>query len=241
MRRTFKAALAAAVAVAPLAGLMPSPASAQLAVVDIRAIVQMSQQLAKQTQMVQQQIQQYQNMLVNTASLPSQQWGQTMQAIRNVNQSMQQLQALSYQSRNIEQQIRQKYQGYNGYSNGGVTSAGMSAKYGEWSADTNASIAATMRGLGIQNDQLDDEDVLMRQLEGMGNTAQGRMQAAQVGNQLAAQAVRQTQKLRQLQMMQIQMQANYIAQQQDKDAMQAAAGARAYGKANYATRGGKAF
>ena len=81
----------------------------------------------------------------------------------------------------------------------------------------------------------------MRQLESMGNTAQGRMQAAQVGNQLAAQAVRQTQKLRQLQMMQIQMQANYYAQQQDRQAMQAAAGAAAFKRASASTTDGKGY
>ncbi|WP_164521345.1 P-type conjugative transfer protein TrbJ [Sphingomonas sp. ABOLF] len=242
MLRYSKIALAAAVALAPLTvGLSSSPASAQLAVIDVRAIAQMTQQVAQQARQLQQQIQQYQNMVVNTATLPAQQWGQTMQAINQVNSLLQQAQSLSYQSGNIEQQIRSRYQGYGTYSSNGMTSSDMAAKYRQWSDETNSSIGATMRALGLQNSQLADEEAVMRQLESMGNTAQGRMQAAQVGNQLAAQAVRQTQKLRQLQMMQMQMQANYYAQQQDLQAAQAAAGARAYGRSNYSTRGGKAF
>lgn len=243
MRRISKATLVAAVALCSLAPIAPiaTPASAQLAVIDVRAIAQMTQQLARQAQMVQQQIQQYQNMLVNTASLPAQQWGQTMQSINQVNNLLRQAQSLSYQSRNIEQQIRQRYQGYSGYSSAGVTSAGMASKYQQWSDDTNSSVAATMRGLGLQNDQMADEDALMKQLEAMGNTAQGRMQAAQVGNQLAAQAVRQTQKLRQLQMMQLQMQANWYAQQQDRQAMQSAAGAQAFKRSTASTTDGKGY
>src|SRR3546814_20020621 len=56
----------------------------------------------------------------------------------------------------------------------------MQGKYQQWSDDTNSSIATTMAGLGMQNDQLADEDALMRRLEQMGNTAEGRMQAWQV-------------------------------------------------------------
>lgn len=243
MPRISRAALAAAVALCTLAPIAPiaTPASAQLAVLDVRAVAQMTQQLAKQAQMLQQQIQQYQNMVVNTASLPAQYWGQTMQSINQVNSLLRQAQSLSYQSSNIEQQIRQRYQGYGSYSSAGVTSAGMAAKYGQWSDDTNSSLAATMKALGLQNDQLGDEDALMRQLEAMGNTAQGRMQAAQVGNQLAAQAVRQTQKLRQLQMMQLQMQANWYAQQQDRQAMQQAAGAKAFQRSTASTTDGKGY
>lgn len=242
MLRYSKIALAAAVALAPLTvGLSSSPASAQLAVIDVRAIAQMTQQVAQQARQLQQQIQQYQNMVVNTATLPAQQWGQTMQAINQVNSLLQQAQSLSYQSGNIEQQIRSRYQGYGSYANNGMTSADMAAKYRQWSDETNSSLSATMRALGLQNSQMADEDALMRQLEGMGNTAQGRMQAMQVGNQLAAQAVRQTQKLRQLQMMQMQMQASYYAQQQDRQAAQAAAASRAFNHTNQSTTGGQGF
>ena len=243
MPRISKAAIVAAIVAGTLAQgvTIATPATAQVAVVDLKAITQMTQQVAQQAQMLQRQIQQYQNMVVNTAGLPAQQWGQTMQSINQVNSLMRQAQSLSYQSSNIEQQIRQKYQGYGAYSSGGVSSAGMASKYQQWSDDTNSSVSSTMRALGLQNDQLGDEDALMRQLEGMGNTAQGRMQAAQVGNQLAAQAVRQTQKLRQLQMMQLQMQANWYAQQQDRQSMQQAAGARAFRPAGVSTTDGKGY
>ena len=242
MRRISRGgvALALALSAAPIA-LMPAPASAQMAVVDVRAITQMVKQVTTQAQMLQQQIQQYQNMIVNTATLPAQAWGQTMQSINSVNNLLRQAQSLSYQSANIEQQIRSKYQGYSGYSGAGITSATMQDKYRQWSDDTNSALTTTMQALGLQNDQLGDEDALMRQLESMGDTAQGRMQAAQVGNQLAAQAVRQTQKLRQLQMMQLQLQASYMAQQQDRANMQTAAGAKAYTTSNYPVTGGKAY
>ncbi len=237
MRRINKGGLALALALsaAPIA-IMPAPASAQMAVVDVKAIAQAVKQVTTQAQMLQQQIQQYQNMIVNTASLPAQEWGQAMQSINSVNNLLRQAQSLAYQSGNIEQQIRQRYQGYNAYANGSGVS--MADKYNQWSNETNSSVASTLSALGLQSNQMQDEDALMRRLESMGNTAEGRMQAAQVGNQLAAQAVRQTMQLRQLQMMQLQMQANWMAQQQDREALLSANGQKAYTHQQQSTTGG---
>ena len=59
---------------------------------------------------------------------------------------------------------------------------------------------------------------MMQQLQVMAGTAEGRMQALQIGNMMAGQNVQQLQELRQLMMMQLQMQADYVAMQQDKEA-----------------------
>ena len=58
----------------------------------------------------------------------------------------------------------------------------------------------------------------MQQLQALAGSAQGRMEALQVANMMAAQNVSQIQKLQQLMMMQLQMQADYLAMQQDKEA-----------------------
>ena len=66
--------------------------------------------------------------------------------------------------------------------------------------------------------QFQNENQVMAQLNAMGNNAQGRMQALQVGAQIANQQVQQMQKLRQLVMSQMNMQANYMAAEAAKDA-----------------------
>lgn len=218
----------------------PNPAQAFGSIVyDPTAVARLIDQLNRQLQQLQIAQQQLNDMVVNTATLPAQQWGQTMQNINRVNQLMNNVQSLSYQGNNIEQQIRQKYQGYATYS--GNASTSITGKYNQWSTDTNSSIKATLSSLGVQNSQMDDEDALMRQLEAMGNSAQGRMQAAQVGNQMAAQAVRQTQKLRQLMMLQTQMQANWYASQQDQADVKAAASGRLHKSREFKTTGGKRY
>src|SRR3546814_14015367 len=103
-----------------------------------------------------------------------------MQAINSVNNVMRQSQSLSFQSSNLQQQLLNKFKGYGTYSSGSISAADMQSKYQQWSDDTKSSIATTMAGLGMQNDQLADEDALMRRLEQMGNTAEWRMKAWKV-------------------------------------------------------------
>ena len=64
----------------------------------------------------------------------------------------------------------------------------------------------------------------------MSQNSVGRLQAIQAGNQIAAQQVRQLQKLRQLMMTQMQMQSAFMATQSDKDAVQTAQSELYYGK-----------
>lgn len=149
--------------------LIPSHAKALSIVYDPTAVARLIDQLNRQLQQLQIAQQQLNDMVVNTATLPAQQWGQTMQNINKVNQLINNVQSLSYQGNNIEQQIRQRYQGYSAYSGNGSTS--ITGKYNQWSTDTNSSIKATMSALGMQNSQMDDEDALMRQLEAMAHSS----------------------------------------------------------------------
>ena len=221
------------------ANFAPNLSQALSIVYDPTAVARLIDQLSRQIQQIQIAQQQLQDMTINSATLPAQYWGQTMQNINRVNQILNDAKSLSYQGNNIEQQIRARYQGYANYSGSGGTN--IQGKYQQWSQETSSSIGSTLKALGLQNSQFEDEDALLRQLEQMGNTSQGRMQAAQIGNQLAMQGVRQTQKLRQIMMAQTQMQANYFAQLQDKSDLKAAGSSRFHQKSNFATKGGKTY
>ena len=99
-----------------------------------------------------------------------------------------------------------------------MTASDWQSKYAEWSKEGTDNALYAYKGLGLQASQLKNEQAMMQQLQAMAGTAEGRMQALQVGNMMAAQNVQQLQELRQLMMMQLQMQADYVAMQQDKEA-----------------------
>lgn len=178
----------------------------------------MVQQLATQAQQLQTEVGQLQNMLLNSQVVPSQVWGTAMQDIQRLHSILQQSQALAYTATNLDQQFATKYGTYTKYLTGGLTANVWRDKYSQWSKETSDNALYTMKSLGMQAAQMQDEQALMQQLQGLASSAQGRMQALQVANMMAAQNVDQIQKLRQLMMLQLQMQADYMAAQQDKEA-----------------------
>jgi type IV secretion system protein TrbJ len=93
----------------------------------------------------------------------------------------------------------------------------------QWSEDTNDSVLTTLKAAGLSARQIEgEEDSYLRGLERLAETAEGRMQAIQVGNQIAMAAVRQTQKLRQTMLLQVQLLANFVQQQGDRQTTEVA-------------------
>jgi type IV secretion system protein TrbJ len=179
----------------------------------------MLKQLATQAQQLQAQVNQYQDMVLNTKGVSNQLWGNALGDLQKVNSLIQQSRALAYSARNLDGQFAQRYQGYKHYAAGRVNSTD---KYNQWSQEASDNALYALKAAGLQNASLQDENALMAQIQSLAGSASGRMQALQIGNMMASQNVQQIQKLRQLVMTQIQMEANFYQMQQDKaDAMEA--------------------
>src|SRR3546814_16584360 len=96
-----------------------------MGVVDVKAIAQAIKSNANQAMMIQRQLQQYQNLLLNSTGLPMQDWGETMQAINSVNNVMRQSQSLSFQSSNLQQQLFNTFMGHGTYTSGSISDSVM--------------------------------------------------------------------------------------------------------------------
>jgi type IV secretion system protein TrbJ len=117
-----------------------------------------------------------------------------------------------------------KFGTYQSYLGGAQTPASFAAKYQQWSADTNTSVLTTLKGAGLQASSIQgSEDALMQALHTQNSSVSGQLQAAQLGNAIATEGVRQVQKLRQLLLLDLQLKANSIQNGQDKEASQQAA------------------
>ena len=174
------------------------------------------QQLRRQNEMVK-------DMDRQGRGLSSHRWGDTSADLMALSNVVRMGEALAYSGANIDVAFRQKYRGYDAYyRERAIGSDTYSDRYSDWSKTNMDTIIASMRAAQLQEKQFATEEELMTTLQLMGETAEGRMQAIQIGNQIAAQQVRQTQKLRALVMAQMQMQASYMANQaNEKDADQA--------------------
>lgn len=180
--------------------------------------VQMVKQVLTSAQQLQAELNMFKNMVTNSETVPSHIWGKAMQDIAKINTLLQQSQALAHTSGNIDDQYASRYGTYQSYMSKQMNGQDWDAKYDQWSRETNDNMLYTMKALGLQASQMDDDDAVMQQLQTLSQSSEGRMQALQVGNMMAAQTMRQIQKLEKLMMVNTQMQANYLAAQQDKEA-----------------------
>ncbi|NQY75521.1 MAG: P-type conjugative transfer protein TrbJ [Candidatus Margulisbacteria bacterium] len=174
----------------------------------INITIQEAQQIANQLQALQ-------NMINNSMNFPNQIWGNSMNQMVQLSSIVRTGQSLAYSVSNLDAVFQGKFKGYSHYQRNKMGVNGYRRQYKTWT-DT---IRATMKAANLQHQQFGQEEVVVKQLERMSETSKGRMQAIQTGNQIAVQEVRQLQKLRQLMMSQMQMQASFLASQNDRDSL----------------------
>lgn len=173
--------------------------------------------LGKEVQQIAQQLKMLNDMVRNTKQLTSGQWTNIHGDILALANAIQRGEALAYALSNLEQEYENKYPDYRSYRE--------ERRYEdveelmEQLADTNRDTTiSAMRAVGLQGKQFESEYDVLDELTRLSQTAEGRMQALQAGNLIAAQQVGQMQKLRQLQMTQIQMHAAYQSREDAKEA-----------------------
>lgn len=162
---------------------------------------------------LQNQIQQYNDMLKQGLSLPSSMFNRMTGDLRQLQSLYQQSKALSGGLTDFDTRFRNQFRGYDSYlAQSGKSSSYMADNYRRWNEQGFDSMRTAMRASGMNVSSIADEDAVMAQLVQRSQTAQGRMQAIQAGNEIAAQQVQQMQKLRQLMNTQIQSQSQWYAQ-----------------------------
>lgn len=124
-------------------------------------------------------------------------------------------QQMAYSLSNMDQQFRNLHPGYGNYGNG----FNYQDAYRNWSDTTRSSYMGSLRMAAVQADDLQSERDVMVALSDASSTADGQLQAVQAGNQIGVAMVSQMQKLRQLQMAQLQAQnTTALAEQGRRDA-----------------------
>ncbi len=180
--------------------------------------LELIKQVENGIQQVKTQMDMYQNMIANSQGVSNPLWSNALDDLQSLNALIQQSKSIAYSAGDLDSQFASRYGTYSDYLSRNMGEVDWRAKYGQWSEGMQDNALYTLKAAGLQSDQLANEDVFIQQLQSMSQTAEGRMQALQVGHMLAEQQIRQVQKLRQLMMLQLQMQANYLAAQQDQEA-----------------------
>ncbi|MBU2827818.1 MULTISPECIES: P-type conjugative transfer protein TrbJ [Acidithiobacillus] len=149
------------------------------------------QQLAQQAQQVQEQIQMVYQQAMNLKNLPTQMWSSVSGDLNNLVNIAGQAQGLSYASQNIASQFTQTYPAASSIGN----------NYGQqmqtWTTDTNGQIQSMLAQNHLQANQFASQQSALQAIQNASQSAGGRMQVLQAGNQIAGMEVNQIQQLQQ--------------------------------------------
>jgi len=178
-------------------------------------------QLARQAQEVANQIQQIQYQVENLKSLPQNLWNQAYGDLSGLTNIVSQANGLSYAMQNVNSAFQSEYPAYNSSEN-------YNQLYQQWSQTTSNSISGALQAQGFNANQFATQQSALQQIEAASQSATGRMQVLQAGNQIAAMEVTQLQQLQQLQSANSDAQLAWIKQQQTQQAQQEQAGTQAW-------------
>jgi len=158
--------------------------------------------LEKQVMMVENQLTQIANMTKQGITINNQLFGMIGSDIANLRQIVNTGEALSYTMSNMDGAFRLRFPGYS-------TSTNYGQSYQTWSQTSLDSTLGALNAAGLQNSQFDSDTALLQTLQQQSTSAVGRMQALEVGNQIAENQSEQLMKLRQLMMADMQSKASY--------------------------------
>lgn len=179
-------------------------------------------QISQLAEQIQNQINIYNNMLQNTAQLPSQIWGQVENDLKNLQNVVAQGQGVAFSMGNIDDVLKQRFQSFAEMKSNLPDAASFSSTYQNWSDTNRDTIAGSLKAANLTAGQFSSEEGTMSSLRSMSESADGQMKALQVGHQIAAQQVAQMQKLRGLVSQQMTMMGTWFqSEQAQKDLAQA--------------------
>lgn len=152
---------------------------------------------------------QLENMLTNTTGRHGS-WENLLGLLTQIDSVMAQGQALSYGLGSVIQQFDSKFPGFQGYVN-------FPQEYQTQARTVLDTLRNTMQAAQMLSRDFQSVQYQIQALGLASDSAVGRMQAIQAGNNIAALAAQQTVRLQQILLTQQQAQATFLAEQQNRD------------------------
>jgi P-type conjugative transfer protein TrbJ len=162
--------------------------------------------------MIANQLEQLRVLIQNTVNDPAGVWDRdALPRLLRLGQIIDQEQAIAYGMANLDAVFRQRYPGY-------VPTTDWEKAYDTWTRTTLDTLRGTLNAVRLHAEDFATEQARIDAFTRKSDTAEGRMQAVQAGNMIAAEQVQQLVKLRQLMMAQVNAQNVYMATQANQAA-----------------------
>ena len=201
----------------------PAVTMSQMPVIDAANLIQttmttlkMVESVVNEVEMIANQVRQIENMIQNTRNYGRGIWDtEALPRLVRLGRVIDQEQAIAYSMANVDGLFRQRYPGYRPVTD-------WSREYDTWTRTTLDTLRGTLNSIRLHAGDFATEQGRIQALQAMSDSAEGRMQALQLGNMMAAEQLQQLVKLRQLVMAQINAQNVYMATQTNREAQRAA-------------------
>ncbi len=197
-------------ALAALAALITTPAHATGMIAGAtfpEQIVQeltLVQQYATQAQQLQAQFQMVYNQALNLKNLPTQMWPNVSGQLQNLINLVGNAQGLTYAAQNTAAGVQAQY---------GVNGQSYQQNLSQWNGNLQSQIQQALNSFGLQAQDFQTQQQALQQIQNASQSATGRMQVMQAGNQIAGLMVNQLQGLQQTIMANGQVEMNAIGAQ----------------------------
>jgi len=160
----------------------------------IEQYVTQAEQLNAQYQMVY-------NQAMNLKSLPTQVWPNISGELQSLVTLVGQAQGLTYAAQNTAAGVQAQY---------GVNGQDYQANLSQWNGNLTSQIQQALNSYGLQAQDFQTQQQALQQIQNASQSATGRMQVMQAGNQISAMMVNQLQGLQQTIMANSQVEMNAI-------------------------------
>jgi len=179
-------------------------------------VTQGARNLTQQAQQIQHEIDMLRDMARNSAGGRTAAWGDLQAVLGSLSRVLQIGQSISYTLENVDSAYRQRFPGYTAPNN-------WLTQYDTWSRTALDTLAATLGAAGANAGDASQIDESLQALRSANQAVQGRLEAIQVGTQVASLQVAELAKLRQLVAAQISAENAYLGAQEAKESGAAAA------------------
>ncbi|MCP5057558.1 MAG: P-type conjugative transfer protein TrbJ [bacterium] len=183
---------------------------------EVQMVANQGTQILQQVQQLQNELDMLQNMVVNTTPAGTVAWGDVQRALSSLGRTVQIGLSIPYTLGNVDSVFQSRFPGF-------VPPTDWAAEYDSWSTTALDTLRGTLASAGQNVADAPSVQAALNRLRSANDSAQGRLEALQVGNQIASLQVEEAAKLRQLFAAQINAQNTYLGAQEAKAAGSAAA------------------
>jgi P-type conjugative transfer protein TrbJ len=162
------------------------------------------QQYATQAQQLQAQFQMVYNQAMNLKSLPTQMWPNVSGQLQNLINLVGNAQGLTYAAQNTAAGVQAQY---------GVNGQGYQQNLAQWNGNLQSQIQQALNSFRLQAQDFQTQQQALQQIQNASQSATGRMQVMQAGNQISGLLVNQLQSLQQTMLTNDQVEMNAIGAQ----------------------------